>query len=197
VPKSTTDDQRPASGDLAIIEAFVNTADVGGANEVLVNPQALNDYLGRWKLLLRSILLSEADLERALAFREGLRALLFANSGRPLELRAVERLNRAAANPALQIHVGDDGVVGCEPASGGVDSAFERLLEIVIKAQYEGLWPDFKACLNSTCGHAYFDTSRGHVGRWCSRRCANQVNARTRRRRQSAQPTEKSEARLS
>ena len=40
-----------------------------------------------------------------------------------------------------------------------------------------------KACADPDCRAAFFDTSRNHTSRWCTRRCGNRNNARALRRR--------------
>ena len=40
-----------------------------------------------------------------------------------------------------------------------------------------------KACGDPDCLAAFFDTSKNHTRRWCTRRCGNRCNARAMRRR--------------
>src|SRR5690349_6523254 len=85
--------RRPAPGDLAMVQAFVNThydlvRDHGA--EVLASPSALHDWLADAGLVDPGArTLRAGDLRRALAVREGLRALAFANNGEALDADAV------------------------------------------------------------------------------------------------------------
>ena len=54
----------PAPGGLRVVQAFVNYADLGSAPDELGSPEALADYLARWRLLPEGTELSAADLER-------------------------------------------------------------------------------------------------------------------------------------
>src|SRR5436305_13550423 len=88
-------DRTPAPGDLELVQAFANTFwDLErGRPEQLRNPAALAAWLRRRGLFGRGARLDETDLRRALDVREGIRALLFANSGTDPDTDAIERLN--------------------------------------------------------------------------------------------------------
>ncbi len=172
----------PAPGELKIVQAFVNTAVRRTRTEELSSPQALGRWLKRWRLIPEDAEPAAADLERAVAIREGVRALLRGNGGFAVDSQAVARLDQAAADVPLRLRVDSEGVVYLAAAStGGV--ALGRLLGIFAAARFEDSWPRFKACADPTCGSAFYDTTKNLSGRWCSLRCSNRIAARVSRRR--------------
>ena len=83
--------------------------------------------------------MSDADLARALDVREGLRALLMANNGVPLDARAGGAARpRGARAPACACASGADAEPRLVPDAGGVDGALARLLAIVATARGAG-----------------------------------------------------------
>lgn len=174
--------QKPAPGELRIIHAFVNTADRRMGTERLTSPRALADWLASEGLPGAGEELTEADLRRALAVREGLRALLAVNNGAALDAKAVARLEEAAS-PRFRVSFAGDGTAHLQTVSEGLDAAFGRLLAIVVTAQHGGEWRLLKACANAACRGAFYDFTKNHTGTWCAtRRCGNLLNARAYRR---------------
>lgn len=188
VRRSAADDPRwtshvaPAPGEAKIVQAFVNTAVPRTRTEELSSPQALARWLERWRLMGEAPELTADDLERAIALREGMRALLWGNNGRPLDPRAIARLDQAAADVPLRLRAGADGGVYLTSATGGA-GALARLLGIFAAVRLEDSWPRFKACADRTCGSAFYDVTKNLSGRWCSPRCSNRISARAYRRR--------------
>jgi len=174
--------QKPAPGELEIVHAFVNTADRRMETERLTSPRELGNWLASRGLPSAEEELTEADLRRALAVREGLRALLAANNGAALDVKAVARLEQAAS-PRFRVSFTGDGTGRLLTDSEGLDAAFGRLLAIVLAAQLRGEWRHLKACANPACRGAFYDFSTNHSGTWCAaRRCGNLLNARAYRR---------------
>jgi hypothetical protein len=93
-----TDDRNLAApDDLELVRRFVNTRDLELHTEELATPRALDAFLGTTGA-------TAADLERAIAFREALRALLLANAtGDPPPPHALDTV--AGAGP---LHVDED-----------------------------------------------------------------------------------------
>ncbi len=65
---------RKAPGELAIVQAFVNSADLQVKTDQLSSPRALRDWLAGWGLLDVSAELTDEDLRRAIEVRKGLPA---------------------------------------------------------------------------------------------------------------------------
>lgn len=173
----------PAPNDLRILQALANTAAVGGHGEQLKDPRMLVQHLANLNLLDRAAELTAEDLERALAFRDGLRTLLLANSGAALPPQAVERLNQLVLPVPTRLGFDADGTARLEPAAGGFNEVLARWLAIVVRAQTDGVWRRLKLCVDGPCRQAFFDRSPSLTGRWCMRRCANRISARHQRRK--------------
>ncbi|HYX86163.1 MAG TPA: ABATE domain-containing protein, partial [Gaiellales bacterium] len=101
----TDADPNPAPGSLLLVQEFVNTLDIEEGTDAIDTPERLRSWLVAHGLAAASARPSTGDVARAADVREGLRALLLANNGAPLDERAVRRLNRAAAEPHLRLRV--------------------------------------------------------------------------------------------
>ncbi len=176
-------EQAPAPGELRVVHALVKTAE---GREQLSGPGALGDWLALWGLAPAKLELTAAELERTLAARRALRALIAAHSGSPLDQAAVARLDRELAGVSFRLRFTADAGIRFEPVADGFDGALGRLLVIVAEAR-EGPWRRLKACRGEDCDRVYYDSSRGIVGKWCSTRCGNKLSARGYRRRYKQQ----------
>jgi predicted RNA-binding Zn ribbon-like protein len=168
-------------GDLALIERFVNTADVEKGTDELADPASLTAWLGASGLAPAGAAFDEPGRERIVAFREALRELLIANHGGEPEPAAIATLDRAAR---LVVAFDAGGSARLVPAEGGVDGVIGALLGIVARAQAEGTWPRLKACPADRCGWAFYDHSRNRSRTWCTMDvCGNRAKARSYRAR--------------
>jgi predicted RNA-binding Zn ribbon-like protein len=176
-PPSTEGEAAP--GDLELVRAFVNTRELDPEREELTDPQALREWLlGRGVIAPRA--LSDADLERAKEFREGVRALLLANNGEELDPGAVRRLQAIASAAPVRLEIGPSGGVDMACSAEGVDSLVASVLTAISRAQETGEWERLKACSSSECLWAFYDRSRNHSRHWCSMRvCGNRAKTRT------------------
>jgi predicted RNA-binding Zn ribbon-like protein len=179
--------REPAPGDLGLVQAFVNShydIDEDHGAELLSSPRALAGWLSERGLLDPTAELTRADLRRALDVREGLRAMLAANNGAEPDPEAIERMNRAAAQPGITLQLDADGSPRIEPARRDLDGALALLLAIVARSRLEGSWPRFKACPGDDCGWAFYDYSRNQASAWCSMSiCGSRAKARAYRHR--------------
>jgi predicted RNA-binding Zn ribbon-like protein len=170
-----------APGDLELVRAFVNTWDDG---ERLSGPEALGDWLRSHGLAGAAEGFTREDLARALALREALRALLYANNGGTLDPAAVAAVNRAGERATLVVALDEHGAARLRAARPGLDGALGRLLGAVSRAQAEGTWARLKACAADDCRWAFYDRSRNHSRTWCEMRvCGNREKARAYRAR--------------
>jgi predicted RNA-binding Zn ribbon-like protein len=180
----STPDSAPTNR-LDLVRSFVNTLDIDRGDETLTSPRALEEWLDDQGLSGRSPL-GDEDLERTLAFREALRALLLANSREPLDASTVESLREAAGRAPLRIDIDEDGRAALAPARGGIDELVARLLSAVAEAQADGTWERLKACPADHCGWAFYDHSRNRSRIWCSMEvCGNRSKTRAYRARRS------------
>jgi predicted RNA-binding Zn ribbon-like protein len=169
---------------LYLVQRFVNSVDRETDEDELESPEALRSWLADRELLDPAEPVSDADLARALDVREGLRAVLLANNGLPLDEQQVERLDRAVrgAGVRLRFRPGQDPEL--VPESSGVDGAIARLMAIVAAAVEHGHWERLKACPRQECEWAFYDRSKNRSGRWClMEACGNIEKARAFRER--------------
>jgi len=169
-----------APGELALVQRFVNTADLDRGTDTLADAAGLAAFLAAEGL--GNGVAGEAGRRRVVAVREALRALLLSHNGVPVDGGAVAILDGAAS---VRVAFGADGAARLEPAGEGVDAVIGRLLAIVAHAQAEGTWERLKACPADDCGWAFYDRSRNHSRTWCEMRvCGNRAKARSYRARQ-------------
>ena len=168
----------PAPGELAIVQAFVNTANEELADDLLGTPGEATAWLRTHGLLGDADTLSAAERRRAVALREALRALLRHNNGAPLDPEAARTADATARRARVALSMDDGGGVVLTA------DALGRLLLIVQRAQTTGEWVRLKAC--AQCAWAYYDGSRNRSSRWCSMQvCGGRVKRRAYRARRS------------
>ncbi|MDX6680905.1 MAG: hypothetical protein QOG94_944 [Solirubrobacteraceae bacterium] len=184
--------RKPAPGALGLVQAFMNTyydraRKHGG--ETLVSPDALHECLRARGLVAGSrVAFDQHDLERAVAVREGLRALAFANNGHDLDTSAVDAMRRASAGATSAIRIEPDGPRLEVDAEAGIGGAIGAVLAITARAMIDGTWQRLKACPGRDCGWAFYDHSRNHSARWCSMSiCGDREKARAYYRRTIAE----------
>ena len=163
-------DREPAPGELALVQAFLNShwdlEDDFGA-DLFATPESLRDWLLRRDLVERGARVSRRDHSAALTVRNGLRALLIANNGGPLDERAVAALDGEARTAPLGVELGG-GEPSFVPLPGRLDGALSLVLSIVARSMLDGSWPRFKACRDDHCRWAFYDHSRNGASSWCS-----------------------------
>jgi predicted RNA-binding Zn ribbon-like protein len=175
-----------APAPLDVLQRFVNSVSFERGEEELDSPEALRSWLTERGLMGPADPVTEGDLRRAVDVREGLRALLFANNGHPLDAAAVERLDLAASRAGVRVRFATDGSLELCPDATGVDGAIARLMAAVAEANVDGSWERLKACPEETCRWAFFDRSKNRSAKWCSMEtCGNMNKARAYRARHS------------
>ena len=179
--------EKTAPDPLRLVQRFVNSTEIHEnrpTDEELVSPEALRGWLAERDLMNPSEPVTDADLAQALDVREGLRALLMAHNGEPLDSERIEKLDRVARRMPVRVCFGEDAQPELVADSGGVDGALARLLAIVATAAEQGTWERLKACPWHTCHVAFYDHSRNRSRTWCSMAvCGNRAKAQAYRRR--------------
>jgi predicted RNA-binding Zn ribbon-like protein len=189
MPPGESIPEKTAPAPLGLVQRFVNSVDLENGEDELTSPEALRGWLAERGLMDSSERVTRADLKRAIDVREGLRALLLANAGFPLDVERVQGLDAAVARAGMRMrfHPGDEPAL--EPSSGGVDGALARLMAIVAGAVEDGRWARLKACHRDPCFWAFYDKSKNRSGRWCNMQdCGNIEKARAFRERRRAAP---------
>lgn len=161
------------------MRAFVST--LGADADPLATPAGFGEWLTSAGLLPEGTPLTEDDRQRALEVRQGLAALMMANSGGKPADDAVERLRQAVDGAHLRLRFDDAGPVGFEP-SGFPADALAALLALVAQARSSGRWQLLKICARDGCRRAFYDTSRGAIGKYCTRQCGDRVRAKAYRK---------------
>jgi predicted RNA-binding Zn ribbon-like protein len=167
------DSEKPAPGELLLIEQFVNTLDTEEGTDALD---------GAWPLSmgLASTELAASEVERLVRFREALRAVLLAHNGSPLDSVTVGELSSLGQEAAVVVGFGPNGEPRLEAvASSGASAVIARLLAVIARADAEGTWERLKICPADDCLWAFYDFSRNHSRTWCDMRvCGNRAKAR-------------------
>src|SRR4051794_31969891 len=168
---------------LELVRRFVNTNDVEEGKDEIATPKSLRAWLEGNGLSVGRI--AGADVRRAIAAREGLRGLLLANNGEPLDPAAVEALNRTA--PSVSVRFDAEGGSALAAERTGIDLALAPIFDAVFCAMTEGTWKRLKACREDTCQWAFYDRSKNRSATWCSMEvCGNRNKARAFRERHKA-----------
>jgi predicted RNA-binding Zn ribbon-like protein len=176
-------ERTPAPGDLAVVQAFVNTNDIEGGDERLGNADALATWLAAAGLCEPGVRVTRAEFRIAIDLREGLRALGSANNGEPLDLGALERLNEAAAQIPLSARFSQQEWHP-QRLSAGASGALAWIVGAVAKGMSDGTWSRMKACKRDRCRWLFYDHSRNRSAVWCLMEvCGNKEKAAAYRRR--------------
>ena len=186
-----------APGELAALQAFVNTLDIEQGTDRLATAAAFDEWLLTAGLVDPSASRSaQADLARAVELREALRAVLATHVTHRVD-RVVSRPSRAArsADPVTRlaavaataqagIQVDAAGRVVLTPAESGGRGGLTRLLLIAADATTRGTWARLKVCSADDCQWAFYDRSPGRTGCWCSMQiCGSRAKSRAYRSR--------------
>jgi predicted RNA-binding Zn ribbon-like protein len=160
----------------------------GGGQDQWQTAGDLAEWLRRRDLLGPGARLDEGDLRRAVAVRDGLRALLFVNNGAEPDQPAIERLNRELRAARLFVQLDPGGRPDFVPSGRDLDAVLGLIAVMVATAQLDGRWPRFKACRGDHCGWGFYDHSRNLSSSWCSMSlCGARAKARDYRRRKRAE----------
>ncbi|MFF8847743.1 CGNR zinc finger domain-containing protein [Streptomyces sp. NPDC015127] len=165
-------DRAPAPGGLALIEALVNTLDIGSGADSLDTPESRERFT-----------LTAQDVPGARVLREALREACLAHAGHGTSTA----LDALLAEAPLRVTVSPSGEAALRPS--GPPTLLARVAEAVATAAADGTWLRLKACAAEDCRWAYYDRSPAARGRWCSMAvCGARTKMRTYRRRRTASP---------
>jgi predicted RNA-binding Zn ribbon-like protein len=179
---------KPAPGELALVQAVINTIDLENGTDDLASPELLRQWLVQFGLLAAKTRVDDRDWKLFMALREGLRGSLLANHGDELPEVVLENLNRLVSQFQLSLVFQRDGRAQLVAINEGVAGAAGQLLAIVAQAVMDGSWSRLKICSSATCKWAFYDSSKNQSGRWCSMSvCGSRLKAREYRRRRAQQ----------
>ncbi len=176
---------KPAPGDLALIQAYVNTLEVDSGSDDLATEASAREFLALAGLGGEAE--AGLDLERLVRVREAFRGLLLTNNGGSVDPAALATLNAEAEVAALAVRFDAAGTPRLEPS--GPQAPIARLMAIAYQAMATGTWSRLKACREHTCEWAFYDHSKNRSGAWCSMEvCGNRTKARRYRSRSAKAP---------
>src|SRR5712692_3861860 len=142
-------DRQTASGEVGLVQAFVNTVDLQDGPELLEDPNTLKAWLVAKGLLDDAQPVDEADLKHAIALREAMRALIGADTGLTVYPVDTATRNEAASASRLRMRFGADGKPRLEPDVTGVVGAMGRLVATLYVAMQDEAWTRLKLCTSS------------------------------------------------
>jgi predicted RNA-binding Zn ribbon-like protein len=172
-------DREKATGDLGLVQSFVNTVDLQDGPEELSDPNTLTAWLVAKGLLDGAPPVDASDLKHAIALREAIRSVIGANSGSKVYPVDIATLNEAAAASGLRMRFGVDGKPRLEPEATGVVGAMGRIVAAMYAAMEGEDWWRLKLCSSQACRWAFYDRSKNHSSRWCAMAsCGNREKAR-------------------
>ncbi len=174
--------QKPAPGDLRIVQALVSTEAAGKRPDGLGSPAALAEWLELWGLWTTGPEPSDDDLKTMLELRAALRAMVVANRTEASTRDAFLVLDRMANEALIRVRF-HAGAVTFEPAAYGMQRVLAKIFEIVALAQHTGLWVRLRFCLDEGCGNVLFDRYDKPFNKWCCLRCRRRQSSRTYRQR--------------
>ncbi len=173
--------RQPAPAALALVQDFVNTAELPGGYDELADVPASTDWLG---LRGYQVTLDEAQRRRIIETREHLRTLIAVNSGEDLPATTATRLAKLLDAAAVHPVVAADGVRLASTARG-VDGFLAALLAALVQGTIDGSFRRLKVCRSDTCQWTFYDNSKNGCGAWCSMRsCGSRAKAKAYRERQ-------------
>jgi predicted RNA-binding Zn ribbon-like protein len=208
-----------APGDLATLQAFVNTLDIEQATDELATPAGLDSWLQEAGLVAEiGEQAGQRDLALAIDLREALRGVLrshvthtakrnraytvlasAADAGpdcagtpgtRATKAGPAARVTAIAASMQAGIQADPSGRVVVVPAGSGATAALTRLLLIAAEAATAGTWSRLKVCSADDCQWAFYDRSPTRSGCWCSMQiCGSRAKSRAYRSRASSRPS--------
>ena len=187
---STITEDKTAPGQLALIQALVNTqyGQSRRAHTELTNHEQMRVWLVAHNLLPDGMPVTEGDFRRFLQVREALRDLLHSNNDGEASPTQIEVLNNLAGNAPVTIRFELAGRPAFEPDIAGVDGVIARLLGIIFTSMIDGSWDRLKVCRNERCQKAFYDTSKNRSGAWCSMTgCGSRSKANAYRQRHNEQ----------
>jgi predicted RNA-binding Zn ribbon-like protein len=172
-------------GNLARVADFVNTKVF--EEDRIATTGALEQWLVAHNWLTAGAAVSEPDLRAALGLREGIRALLIANSGEGMPAGGMESLNAIASGLPLRLRLDNSGRFSLGSTVMGVPLVLATLLSYVYDAMIDGTWSRLKACRNQACRWAIYDHSKNRSRAWCEMAvCGNRSKVRTYQQRRRA-----------
>ena len=176
-----------APGQLALVQAFLNTLDRQDGRDELDTPPTTQSWLAARRLVSPGTEFDASDRRRLVDVRGALHELVTANGGGEVQPRAVTTLNEAARRVRLGVRLHPEDGYRLMAEGVGIDRPIGELLIAVTGSMAAGSWNRLKVCANDSCQLAFYDASRNRSGRWCSMAtCGNRMKGRAYRERRGS-----------
>jgi predicted RNA-binding Zn ribbon-like protein len=164
---------------IALVRDFVNTREPQVDAEELTTPDALTAWCVDRGLLPRRARVERSDLDRAIAVREGLRAVLMTHAGHEVDATEIEMLNEVLEEVPVRVEFGETGPRLAAVVESPGSLVLASILDAVRESAEDRTWGRLKVCARDTCRWAFYDASRNQAKRWCSMAgCGNHVKMR-------------------
>jgi predicted RNA-binding Zn ribbon-like protein len=172
-----------AEREVELLVSFVNTRDIETGFDGIADAATLAPWIEeRTGEHLPD--LDPEDVDRVLALRESLRALMRGNNGGEVEAEALRPLREATERSRYRPSLGADGQLSLAPTRSDLSGFEARLLLAIERIQAQGIWPRVKACPDEECEWAFYDATRNRSRTWCSMEvCGNREKTRRYRQR--------------
>jgi len=173
-----------APDQLGLVQSFLNTEHLETGRDNLADLPSTDAWLAEQRLVSPGTKFDDADRRHLVEIRRALHALVEANGGTGVQLRAVTTLNEAARRVRLGVRLHPDDGYRLMAEGVGIDRPIGELLIAVTGAMAAGSWTRLKLCANDGCQEAFYDISKNRSGRWCSMaKCGNRAKGRAYRDR--------------
>ena len=180
-------DTEPTGGGLDLLLDFVNTNDLEGKRDQLATPAQLAAWLAEHGQGVAATSVDARTHARALALREGLRALGRANNDETPEPGRLEAMADATTALPMTASLATGSQWELRPAATGADAFLATMVATTLRAMADGSWSRVKACQNDTCRWLFIDQSRNRSRQWCDMAiCGSRMKSRAYRARQRA-----------
>jgi predicted RNA-binding Zn ribbon-like protein len=178
----------PAPQPLRLVQLFLNTWDREARHEGLRTPGKLGRWLVEQGLASAPGTVTGTDWQRALALREGLRALALANNDGRHDAETLTTAAAALEELAVSLVLTPSGKLRLT-APTGFGQAAATILGAVQIGMADGRWKRMKACRLDECQWVFYDASRNRSGRWCTPDlCGTRIRNRRAYQRRRARP---------
>lgn len=178
------EDARAPDARLDLLLAFVNTNDLEDEGDRLGTPAQLGAWVAAHGGVAATPSVDVRTHARALALREGLRALGRENNGETAEPERLQGLAEATTALPLTASLAAGSRWELRPEATGVDAFLATIVATVLRAMADGSWSRVKACQNDTCRWLFLDHSRNRSRQWCTMAiCGSRMKSRAYRAR--------------
>ena len=179
----------PAPPGLAVLQDFLNTADLEEGQDDLADIDGLGAWLAARGLADGDLSIREGDRRRLVGLREALRDVIDGRDHAGIDGAALQVVADAAQDAVVRVTLEPDGAATLTPASRGLDGFVARLMADIAAAQLDGTWPRLKVCPRDVCRWAFYDGSKNRSGRWCTMRICGSRTKSARLRSRKRQPS--------